>query len=64
MLVAIFRPWGFRGNEIRDMVGDLDRLFHVLDGKTPPSHLADAGNLVNSTSHAHGKGCESEIFPL
>ena len=44
------------------MVADLDRLFHTLDGKPPPSHLADAANLVNKASYAHEEGCESEYF--
>jgi hypothetical protein len=33
------------------MVADLDRLFHTLDGKPAPSHLADAANIVNRASY-------------
>jgi hypothetical protein len=40
----------------------LDRLFQVLDGKTPPSHIGDAGSLVSTASHAHDKGCETDYF--
>jgi hypothetical protein len=44
------------------MVADLDRLFHTLDGKPAPSHLADAANIVNRASYDRAKGCESEYF--
>jgi hypothetical protein len=42
---------GFYGYT-RDIVADLDRLFHTLDGKPAPSHLADAANIVNRASYA------------
>ena len=34
----------------------------MLDGKTPPSHIGDAGSAVSTASHAHDKGCETEYF--
>lgn len=58
---ALSRYCGFYG-PTRDMLADLDRLFHVMDGKTPPSHLADAGHIVGDASWKHEKHCESEYF--
>jgi hypothetical protein len=58
---AISQHGGFYGYA-RDIVADLDRLFHTLDGKAAPSHLAGAANIVNKASYACEKGCESEYF--
>jgi hypothetical protein len=56
---AISQHGGFYGYT-RDIVADLDRLFHTLDGKPAPSHLADAANIANRASYDHAKACESE----
>jgi hypothetical protein len=52
---------GFYGYK-RDLVADLDRMFHVLDGKQPPSHLHDAGHVIGKASFDHAKECETEYF--
>ncbi len=58
---ALTQYGGFYGYT-RDIVSDLDRLFHTLDGKPAPSHLGDAANIVATAHRAHEKGCESEYF--
>jgi len=45
-----------------DRVADLDRLFHVLDGKAPSTHLGDAAVMVRETSWRHEGAAETEYF--
>jgi hypothetical protein len=58
---ALSQHGGFYGYK-RDLVADVDRMFHVLDGKQPPSHLNDAGTVVGEASHKHERECETEYF--
>jgi hypothetical protein len=37
-------------------------MFHVLDGKQPPTHLNDAGHVVHEASWRKKTQCESEYF--
>jgi hypothetical protein len=63
---ALSQHGGFYGYK-RDLVSDIDRMFHVLDGKQPPTHLNDAGHVVHETSWSlntpqYQSECESEYF--
>jgi hypothetical protein len=37
-------------------------MFHVLDGKQPPTHLNDAGHVVGHASHQHAGECDTDYF--
>jgi hypothetical protein len=53
--------YGFYGYRA-DQLADLDRAFHVLDGKTAPSHLNDAKHVVGAACHKREQRAESEYF--
>lgn len=45
----------------REMVRDMDRLFHVLDGKKPPDN-GDVADLISDTLRKKGKLLNTEYF--
>ena len=46
----------------RDQIRDLDRIFHILDGKPPKDHLGDASHLLNDAGWTGAERFETEYF--
>lgn len=45
----------------REKVSDLDRIFHIVDGKSPPDHAGDAAKVVDGCRERPGH-VETEYF--
>lgn len=46
----------------REAITDLDRIFHILDGKEPKDHLADASALIAQADRNGDQTLETEYF--
>lgn len=50
------------GEYAREKLGDLDRVFHQLDGKSPPEYPHDLPSVIDTASTAKSSYAETEYF--
>jgi hypothetical protein len=54
--------WSGVGQYAREKLQDLDRLFHQLDGKSPPEYPHDLVTIINEADRQKAMWCETEYF--
>jgi hypothetical protein len=53
--------WSFYSSG-RERIADLDRIFHILDGKEPKDHRGDASSMVYTASSTKQREIETDYF--
>ena len=60
-VLSVHGGWSFYGSG-KEKIADLDRIFHIIDGKEPKDHCGDAAAMENKASYGREDETETDYF--